>query len=67
MMNGVTLEKKDPSKQNQQLSQLQIHIKGESDFMAQVIDQRKQDINSIANIMQDINDIAKDIAIETKA
>ena len=34
--------------------------------MSNVINQRKDDINSIANIMADINDIAKDIAIETK-
>jgi t-SNARE complex subunit (syntaxin) len=37
------------------------------DFMETVIDQRKDDINSIANIMNDINAIAKDIAVETKA
>ena len=37
------------------------------DFMETVIHQRKDDINSIANIMNDINAIAKDIAVETKA
>ena len=35
--------------------------------MQNVIDQRKEDINSIANIMSDLNEMAKDIAIETKA
>jgi len=31
-----------------------------------VIGQRKQDINAIADIMNDINTIAQDLAIETK-
>jgi len=34
--------------------------------MSNVISQRKEDISSIANIMNDINSIAKDIAIETR-
>ena len=46
---------------------MQINIKNESDFMQNVIDQRKEDINALATIMNDINSIAKDIAIETKA
>ena len=33
--------------------------------MNEVIGQRKQDINNIASIMNDINAIAKDLAIET--
>jgi t-SNARE complex subunit (syntaxin) len=37
----------------------------DADFMSNVIGQRKQDINNIASIMSDINDIAKDIAVET--
>lgn len=32
-----------------------------------MIDQRKEDISSIANIMNDINAIAKDIAVEVSA
>ena len=32
-----------------------------------LIDQRKQDIENITNLMSDINAISKDIAIETKA
>lgn len=35
--------------------------------MQNVIDQRKEDINTIAELMSNINEIAKDIAIETKA
>ena len=31
-----------------------------------VIQQRKEDINAIADIMQDINSIAKDLAIEVR-
>lgn len=34
--------------------------------MANIINQRKDDIQSIANIMSDINSIAKDLAIETQ-
>ena len=34
--------------------------------MANIINQRKEDIQSIANIMSDINSIAKDLAIETQ-
>ena len=37
----------------------------DADFMSNVIGQRKEDINNIANIMSDINAIAKDLAIET--
>ena len=35
-------------------------------FYQGVIDQRKEDINAIADVMQDINAIAKDLAIEVK-
>ena len=34
--------------------------------MANIINQRKDDISNIANIMNDINSIAKDLAIETQ-
>ena len=44
-----------------------LQIKGESDYMEGLINQRSQDINNIAGIMSDINAISKDIAIETKA
>lgn len=33
--------------------------------MQNIISQRKEDISNIANIMNDINSIAKDLAIET--
>ena len=70
MTHGITEEKQILKQQEeetkQQLSQIQINIKGESDFMTNVIDQRNQDINAIANIMSDINEIAKDIAVETQ-
>lgn len=64
MTHGVTLEQTE--EQKTQL-QAQIQFKGESDFMQNVIDQRKEDINTIAELMSNINSIAKDIAIETKA
>lgn len=38
----------------------------DQDFYSGVIQQRKEDINAIADIMQDINHIAKDLAIEVK-
>jgi hypothetical protein len=44
-----------------------LNIKGESDYMEGIINQRSQDINNIASIMSDLNAISKDIAIETKA
>ena len=34
--------------------------------MANIINQRKDDIQNIANIMSDINSIARDLAIETQ-
>lgn len=37
----------------------------DAEYMGNIINQRKQDINTIADIMQDINSIAKDIAKET--
>jgi len=36
------------------------------DYMQNIISQRKQDINQIADIMSDINAMAKDLAIETR-
>ena len=36
------------------------------DFYSNVIAQRKEDINNIADIMANINEMAKDLAIETK-
>jgi hypothetical protein len=38
----------------------------DADFMANIIGQRKEDINNIASIMSDINAIAQDLAVETK-
>ena len=37
-----------------------------ADFMKDVIDQRNEDINKIGDIMGNINEMAKDIAMETK-
>ena len=67
MAHGITEEGSNQNKQGYQLSQEQVKVTGEMDFMETVIHQRKEDINSIANIMNDINAIAKDIAVETKA
>lgn len=67
MVAGISQDSKNTNKQGYQLTTQQIKFTGEVDFMHNVIQQRKQDINSIANIMADINEIAKDIAIETKA
>lgn len=38
----------------------------DANFYNGVIKQRKEDINAIADIMQDINSIAKDLAVEVK-
>ena len=38
----------------------------DANFYNGVIKQRKEDINAIADIMQDINSIAKDFAVEVK-
>ena len=46
------------------LSDEEMRLAADADFMQNVIGQRKQDINNIANIMSDINCIAKDLAIE---
>lgn len=64
MTHGVTHEKTEEQKVQ---AQQQLNFKNESDFMQNVIDQRKEDINTIAELMSNINDIAKDIAIETSA
>jgi hypothetical protein len=39
-------------------------VQAEVDNMAAVIEQRRDEINKIENIMRNINDIAKDINIE---
>ena len=39
----------------------------DADFYSGVIKQRKEDIGAIADIMQDINSIAKDLAVEVKS
>jgi len=49
-----------------QLSDDDRRMEQEQDFYNGVIKQRKEDINAIADIMQDINSIAKDLAIEVK-
>jgi hypothetical protein len=52
-------------KQQFKLSDEELRMAADADFMQNVIGQRKEDINNIANIMSDINAIAKDLAIET--
>ena len=47
------------------LSLDQIKVTHEADFMAAVIDQRKDDINAIGDIMANINEMAGVIAQET--
>ena len=41
-------------------------MQAETEFMSNIIEQRNQDINQIGDIMANINDMAKDLAIETK-
>lgn len=48
------------------LSEQDLVIKNEQDLMEAQIIERKQDIDTIANIMTNINSIAKDIAVETQ-
>mmetsp|Transcript_4173 Transcript_4173/g.7075 ORF Transcript_4173/g.7075 Transcript_4173/m.7075 type:complete len:96 (+) Transcript_4173:528-815(+) len=38
----------------------------DTDFMSNIIQQRKQDIDLIGDIMNDINSIAKDVAVEVQ-
>lgn len=64
MVDGIT-EDKNTNKGGYQITETQLQLKGESDFMADVINQRKEDISAIANIMNEINAMAQDIAIET--
>ena len=44
-----------------------MQISNETDYMEGLINQRKQDIDNIGNIMATINAISKDIAVETEA
>ena len=39
----------------------------EQDFMENIIKQRNEDINLIAEVMRDINQMAKDLFIEVKS
>ena len=59
--------KDDGGKKQQlvQISQQDIKIVAETDLYESQINQRKQDIDNIAAIMQNINFLANDIAIET--
>ena len=49
-----------------QLSDEDRRMEQDADFYNGVIKQRKEDIHAIADIMQDINSIAKDLAVEVK-
>ena len=68
MVNGIAEEENPLSGGLKQLklTEQDLMIKGESDLMDAQINQRKADIDDIANIMSNINSIAQDIAIETK-
>ena len=48
-----------------ELSVYRMKIVAETDYMDEVITQRKKDITQIENIMNDIHTIAQDIALET--
>ena len=56
MVNGISEEKN--TNNQYQITETQLQLKGESDFMADVINQRKEDITAIANIMNEINAMA---------
>ena len=66
MTHGINMPPQQTEEEKAQVQE-QIQIKNESDFMQNVIDQRKEDIDTIAALMSNINEIAKDIAIETQA
>ena len=42
----------------------EMRLAAEADMMNRIIDERNEDIDKIADIMNDINCIAKDIAVE---
>ena len=43
-----------------------MRVVAETDYMEEVVNQRKKDIDQIETIMTDINHIAKDLAVEVK-
>ena len=53
-------------KQKFQISDDDRRMEAEQDFYQGIIKQRNEDVNAIADIMQNINSIAKDLAIEVK-
>lgn len=69
MVNGIA-EEENPLANGQKLqfklSDEDLVVKNEQDLMEAQIIERKNDIDNIANIMSNINSIAKDIAIETQ-
>ena len=54
------------NQQQWKISDEEMQLSSGVDFYSNVIAQRKEDINNIADIMANINDMAKDLAIETK-
>lgn len=65
MVNGINDGNKGKQQQLAQISKQEIKILAETDLYESQIHQRKQDIDEIASIMQNINSLANDIAIET--
>lgn len=53
------------NKQEFKISDDDLRMAQDADFMANVIDQRKQDMDGIQSAMANINAMAKDLAIET--
>mmetsp|Transcript_14722 Transcript_14722/g.25048 ORF Transcript_14722/g.25048 Transcript_14722/m.25048 type:complete len:137 (-) Transcript_14722:212-622(-) len=65
MVAGVIIEE-EKQQMTQEQKQVNLNIQGEADLVENIIRERKEDINQIASIMSDINQIAKDIAVETQ-
>ena len=65
MVNGINDGNKGKQQQLAQISKQEIKILAETYLYESQIHQRKQDIDEIASIMQNINSLANDIAIET--
>lgn len=65
MVNGINDGNKGKQQQLAQISKQEIKILAETDLYESQTHQRKQDIDEIASIMQNINSLANDIAIET--
>ena len=49
------------------VSKENIKVKAETDYMEEVVNRRQDDLNNIESLMNDINLIAKDLNVNTKA